>query len=391
MSKELEGKNIFVTGGSRDIGASIVDHLLDAGANVDFCYHHSSQEQHLLEKYSSKNGGVGTEINLLPENNFVDYVKADLKNADGREDIYRFLESLNGRNWDNLVLNASDSSLELNVDANLALVNKFLENNVKNIILLQSVPGHFYSRLSKSWMPKFYDPIAKAKNIGERKITSLEKKLKQSEVNFSIVCPPAVIDTTNWEQFKKHRDRDIDIKHKKITDALGLPTEVTSDDVGKKVTELIANPPRFGSVEYFNGTKDGKVYLADIYGPSLRLLDTFNVEQKSAWMIITKKYCKDHFVGNPILPGFLIEEAAAQSAALITSDGDFGTDLPILTSRSVDNFQSRAVPGDILKFQMEDYEITRRRFSGKVIVTNNESLVTEVFIKGAFFPRRFLK
>ena len=133
MSKELEGKNIFVTGGSRDIGASIVDHLLDAGANVDFCYHHSSQEQHLLEKYSSKNGGApfsytktGAEINLLSENNFVDYVKADLKNANGREDVFRFLESLNGRNWDNLVLNASDSLLELNVDANLALVNKFL-------------------------------------------------------------------------------------------------------------------------------------------------------------------------------------------------------------------------------------------------------------------------
>jgi|SRR3989344_4567542 len=375
MSKELEGKNIFVTGGSRDIGASIVDHLLDAGANVGYCFHHHSQEREI------------TNPKLFA-------IKADLKTSNSRREISEFIWDKFNDKWDGLVLNASDDSLELNVNANLDLFYQFESNYLfdpepsHSVILMQSVPGHFYDRLGKDWIPEFYNPIAKAKNKGEKEIS----KIRQiGGLNISIVCPPAVVDTTNWEQFKKHRDRDIDIKHKKITDALGLPTEVTSDDVGKKVTELIANPPRFGSVEYFNGTKDGKVYLADIYGPSLRLLDTFNVEQKSAWMIITKKYCKDHFVGNPILPGFLIEEAAAQSAALITSDGDFGTDLPILTSRSVDNFQSRAVPGDILKFQMEDYEITRRRFSGKVIVTNNESLVTEVFIKGAFFPRRFLK
>lgn len=376
MSKELEGKNIFVTGGSRDIGASIVNNLLDAGANVASCYFHQSQKDRVGESKAF-------------------FIRADLKSLEERKKIYRSIYENWWPNWDveeDFILNASDASLELNVEANIHLAKELIQGGAgKNLILMQSVPGHFYDRLSKSWMPKFYDPIANAKNKGEKELLKLEKQFKKAGINFFIVCPPAVTDTTNWTQFKKRRDRDIDIKHKKITDALGLPTEVTSDDVGKKVAELLANPPKFGSVEYFNGTKDGKVYLADIYGPSLRLLDTFNIEQESAWMIVIKKHCRDHFVGNPILPGFLIEEAAAQSAALIASGGDFGKDLPILTSRSVDNFKSRAVPGDILKFRMEDYEIAKRRFSGKVIVTNDESLVAEVFIKGAFFPRRFLK
>ena len=69
--------------------------------------------------------------------------------------------------WDGLVLNASDDSLELNVNANLDLFYQFESNYLfdpepsHSVILMQSVPGHFYDRLGKDWIPEFYNPIAK--------------------------------------------------------------------------------------------------------------------------------------------------------------------------------------------------------------------------------------
>lgn len=385
----LEGKNFFVTGGSRDIGASIVSHLLESGANVGFCFYHPGQE-----KYIHSRPGLS-------------YILADLKSPEDRKKISDFIDQTFDGRLDGLVLNASDSSLELNVVANLSLVNKFLQlrrNQLEadksigeaSLVLMQSVPGHFYDRLgSTDLIPRFYRPIAKAKNQGESKLKErrVSKQLSESGINFFIVCPPAVIDTTNWIQFKKRRDPEIDIKHKKITDTLGLPEKVSKDDVGRKVTELLINPPKQGHLEYFNDTLDSKVALSRVYGLSLRLPDTYNVEQKTAWMIVTRRHCRDHFIDRPILPGFLIEETAAQVAVLLACQGNFEQELPILKGRSVEEFKNPVLPGDFLKFQLEDYETSRKRdFMSKIRITKNDGVeVADVFVRGALIPKRFIK
>lgn len=55
MSKSLQGKNIFITGGSRGIGAGIVQHVAQAGANVIFTY--ASNEQSAQEVLKSLPAG----------------------------------------------------------------------------------------------------------------------------------------------------------------------------------------------------------------------------------------------------------------------------------------------------------------------------------------------
>lgn len=382
MSERLAGKNIFVTGGSRDIGASIVKNLIDEGANVGFCFHHPGQERYI-------------------SNTRLSYILADLKTSEGREKVFEFFDQNFDERPDTLILNASDATYELNVEANLALVRKFMElrknggGGEGNLVLIQSVPGHFYDRLGNGGIPKFYIPIAKAKNRGEGELLRLRSQFTQTGTNFFIICPPAVVDTTNWIQFKKRRDTEVDIKHKKITDSLGLPEQVLREDVGQKVAQLLIQTPRFGHVEYFNSTLDGKAYLSDIYGPSLRLPDTFNIEERCAWMIVTSRHCRDHFLGKPILPGFLIEEAAAQVTALIVSGGDFGEDMPILDERSITGLRvmGATTPGDILKFALVDFISPRRReFIAELLVTNlNKDGSSTLTVKGIFYPRRWLR
>ena len=392
VERMLEGKNIFVTGGSRDIGASIVSHLLESGANVGFCFHHPGQEKYIQEH---------------PR---LAYVLADLKSVEGREKIYDFiLENLiigSGRNLDGLILSASDDSTDLNVVANSALVNWLTEGQSiaeyyheagrVDVALMQSVPGHFYDRLAgRGKIPAFYNQIAFSKRKGESSISWIIEKYNRStenKLNYFVVCPPAVEDTLNWIQFKKRRDPEIDIKHKKITDSLGLPEKVTKDEVGKKVAELLLNPPKWGYVEYFNGLLDGKFALSSIYGPSRRLIDTFNPETLEGYMIVTRNLCRDHF---DILPGFFLEEAAAQYSVLVASKNHDEGDLPILDERSVKGLREmgKSVPGEVLKFSPIKFESPRKReFIAEVLVTNQETQKEcSVFVKGVFYPRRFLK
>lgn len=400
----LEGKNIFVTGGSRDIGELITHHLIENGANAGTCYFHGSQTRKLEDRFRWLPLRHSIDSTYRPVQHY-SFIMADLTKNEDREEIFYYFKRVFDNHLDSLVLNASGASYELNVTANNALVDQFLEyrkERLKNgedlteasLILLQSVPGHFYDRLNPlNKIPEFYRPIARAKYLGEQSLRKRIGEFNDLGIKFFVVCPPAVVDTLNWIQFEKRKDPEIAIKHKVITDSLGLPEKVTKDDVGKKVAELLLNPPsEQGHVGFFNGTLDAKNALSPVYGPTLRLPDTYNIEQKCAWMIVTKKHCKDHF---GILPGFLLEEAAAQAALLIFFQDSLHDELPILDERLVTGLRKmgRTIPGDILKFSVEDFEIPRKReLSAKIQVTNlsrdNSSVVS---IKAISYPRRFLK
>jgi NAD(P)-dependent dehydrogenase (short-subunit alcohol dehydrogenase family) len=54
--RELEGKVCLVTGGSRGIGHAIVEALANAGANVAFTYHHSTEAASELVKATDGKG-----------------------------------------------------------------------------------------------------------------------------------------------------------------------------------------------------------------------------------------------------------------------------------------------------------------------------------------------
>lgn len=55
MEKNLENKNVLITGGSRGIGKAIVEFLLGNKANVGIHYNRSAKEiEHLIEQYPGK-------------------------------------------------------------------------------------------------------------------------------------------------------------------------------------------------------------------------------------------------------------------------------------------------------------------------------------------------
>jgi 3-oxoacyl-[acyl-carrier protein] reductase len=59
---ELQGKNVFVSGGSRGIGAAIVQKMAEVGANVAFTYQKSQNEANALVKAIEAQGVKGLAI-----------------------------------------------------------------------------------------------------------------------------------------------------------------------------------------------------------------------------------------------------------------------------------------------------------------------------------------
>jgi 3-oxoacyl-[acyl-carrier protein] reductase len=61
---ELQGKNVFVSGGSRGIGAAIVKKMAEVGANVAFTYQKSQNEANALVKAIEAQGVKGLAIQV---------------------------------------------------------------------------------------------------------------------------------------------------------------------------------------------------------------------------------------------------------------------------------------------------------------------------------------
>ena len=86
MTRPLEGRNAFVTGGSRGIGKAICLRLAKAGCNVGVNYFVSSDEAK----------AVAEEIKTLGVESFV--IRGDVKNTSSVEEMF---EAVN-EHYDNL-------------------------------------------------------------------------------------------------------------------------------------------------------------------------------------------------------------------------------------------------------------------------------------------------
>ena len=73
----LRGKNAFVSGGSRGIGAAIVQKLAEVEANVAFTYHKSQDEAHSLVREIEERGvkGLAIQANAIQAENVVQAVQ----------------------------------------------------------------------------------------------------------------------------------------------------------------------------------------------------------------------------------------------------------------------------------------------------------------------------
>jgi 3-oxoacyl-[acyl-carrier protein] reductase len=91
-SRDLEGKKIFVTGGSRGIGASIVRHLASQGANVAF-------------SYSSNEASAKALIAQLPQPEKHLMLRLDISDVNSVEEAFALIQSQFG-DLDGVVNNA---------------------------------------------------------------------------------------------------------------------------------------------------------------------------------------------------------------------------------------------------------------------------------------------
>lgn len=242
FKRPLTGKVALITGSSRDIGAEIAMALAKEGVNIFGNYRDKQKRATNVQTAISK-------INVPVKSKFV---QADITNEQDRKKLKdTLLNSFHGK-LDFLVLSASGATEEINVIANNALVDQFLPFMPKGstIVFMQSVPGHFEQEYPEL-VPEFYQQIAKAKYAGEQSLISRTEEFKENGINFIIICPPEVPDTSNMKFFTRI-DPQVSEKHAKFSKMLGIPETVSKERVGEKVAKLLRrkNLP-MGYIEFF--------------------------------------------------------------------------------------------------------------------------------------------
>jgi len=241
----LKGKIALITGSSRDIGASIAFKLASNGVIV-VGNHRDIQKTNKADKVRQRIKESGGQI---------EFVRADITSVEGRNTLFDLFQSIHGdsASLDILVLNASGPTREINVDAANALEDQFLPKMPigGKIILMQSVPGHFYGEIGDpTAIPEYYRDVAQAKYQGEISLRCRMLEFIQNGIDFYVVCPPAVYDSSNWRIFS-WRDKLAGQKHKLLTEQFGLPEKVSMDQVATQVVHLIKSDMPTGHTELF--------------------------------------------------------------------------------------------------------------------------------------------
>lgn len=374
--KPLDGKVALITGSSRDIGAEIAGALAIEGVNIIGNYRKK-------QKRATDTQAILSSLGVKSE-----MVQADITSKNDRDKLGQVLQDSFGGTLDFLVLNASGETTDINVTAANALIDQFLPLMPRGstIVHMQSVPGHFAPQLDDLHnTPEFYRPIAKAKYAGEQSIRSRMKEFGKKGINFVVICPPEVSDTSNMRVFARY-DPDISKKHAEISNLLGLPATVTKEQVGKRIAELLKRKDLpMGHIELFGNTVDARNILSAWYGQEAIFVDTFEKKDDTTGIgrfIVTKEHTKGHFnseVGVSVLPGHLLVEAAAQTLGLSALGDQVGKGfIPLFRSVGSISFAKPSLPGDVLQIQAVTAETTKRGFVGNVKIVNQKQEIVAV-------------
>jgi len=196
--KDLNNKNILITGSSRGIGASIALIAAERGANVVINYR--SKEKRALN--------IGRQTRALGSKTIL--AQADLTNSQDLDKIFTQIKDEYG-NLDVLILNASgglekdkDSNyaLKLNRDAQVDMVRRSVKlmKAGSKIIFVTSHLAHFYGE--KPIIPG-YEPIAKSKKAGEKALRELIPELEEKGISLIIVSGDLIEGTITPKLFER--------------------------------------------------------------------------------------------------------------------------------------------------------------------------------------------
>lgn len=251
----LAGKTAIVTGGSRDVGAAIVQSLTREGINVAFSY--NNKPKRAIEVLESVSGFRGKAHAFV----------ADISTPEGRASFFTSAIEALGGSVDFLILSTSGPTPDLNETASNDLLDKsiFYIRNNGVIIRMQSVPGHFMPQLRGSFSLKEYNRVAENKYPDLKSLRKRIPEMEEHGVRFLEVCPPIVTGTNNV-RFAHRIDPTAEEQHYVVSDRLGLPHEVTPDQVGSKIVDLLSNPDiESGYTEFFDGVSDAQTILEAVY------------------------------------------------------------------------------------------------------------------------------
>lgn len=423
--KPLSSCNVVVTGGSRDIGGGIVLELAKTGAKVLSVFRSKPER---AQKIADEVKTAGGKEPIL--------LQADLVTQEGKDALFKAWDENFKNDIDILVLCASGATMEINVDANMALVDKFLELRAEKIksgkavsegriIFLQSEPGHFQRVIDGvfDFLDYYRDKVGPAKRAGEDAFRKRLSKMEEAGVRGITVCPPEVTDTFNMKLFEL-QNKEARTKSRELSKKLGTEDFVTIAQVAERVHELIEdqNVPN-GHLELFNNISDGMTVLSSIYGDEAIYVHTFKKTSETTGVgrlivnpSIWKKDMEPSFVGEIVeksdkeqsasldivkehMPGHFRDDIASlfpghksiRTAFMALSrflQPDSGKDESNVRLRSYVRvkFKGTVVPGDKLVTKvkilpnppLEKEGETARFVTGDAVQSVNESATTEI-------------
>jgi 3-hydroxyacyl-[acyl-carrier-protein] dehydratase len=94
------------------------------------------------------------------------------------------------------------------------------------------------------------------------------------------------------------------------------------------------------------------------HGPGFSFVDQFEIieSQKSGrgtkWLDPKSSFFKDHFPGNPLMPGVLLIECAAQAAGCLWQSGKDGSSELRLVQVNQFRFKQAVLPGQTLRIEV---------------------------------------
>lgn len=202
MEKDLTGKVIFITGGTRGIGKAIGLMAAQRGASVVITYRDSAKVKR-AERVRQELARTGATV-LLEQLDITDEV--------GRHRVYGQVLDRFGK-IDGLVLNAAGGletdrgdnyAMIINRDSNIGLVNEAIETGLLGkggwALYMTSTWAHEYGKVSP---PDFYLPVASTKRQAETDLRGLIPTLAERGIGLGVVVAPLVSDTGAYAIIKR--------------------------------------------------------------------------------------------------------------------------------------------------------------------------------------------
>lgn len=238
-------KTVLITGGSRGIGAEIVNILANNSYDVAFTYNSSYENALLIKKEAEVSGSViemykcdvsnRAEVNSLIENVISDFGKIDLLVNNAGISQEGLFTDITENEW--------DSVFNINVkgvfNCSQAVLPYMIRRHDGNIINISSMWGQVGASCEVAYS------ASKAAVIGLTK--ALAKEVAPSGINVNCICP-GVIDT---DMMASYTDEDIEVLREQTPlGIIGMPS-----DIANMVAFLASDNSRFitGQVFGING------------------------------------------------------------------------------------------------------------------------------------------